>query len=161
MHFLNEIEPATFPALKIIIAKWDKQVHGILLCKAWRGINTHWYGKRTIACCGTENCPACDVGQKPVRKFYIVAKSLRTQNEAIVMLTPPAAGQILKHARLSTGVRGLEIVLGRAADRNTSPMTGRVCAYHHDTAEFPVDRLERILLRIFADNACVKSVEID
>jgi len=157
MLFDDEVEPNCHPALPIIVAKWNKEVRAILICRSWKGVNTHWYGKHTIACCGTEACPACDVGMAPVRKFYIAARSLRDNNQAILMITPGAAISIHHHRRLETGLLGMEVILGRAAKRNTAPMTARCVNYHPDTSEFGQERLERVILRIFAANANLKS----
>jgi hypothetical protein len=156
MQFEDQLEMNTHPALPIIVAKWNKEVRAILICRAWKGVETHWYGNHTIACCGTENCPACDVGMKSVRKFYIAARSRRDDNQAILMITPTAATAIHHHRRQDYGLLGMEVVLGRSANRNTSPMTARVVNYHPDTPEFGQERLERVITRIFAANANLK-----
>lgn len=156
MLFRDELDANTAPALPIIIAKWNKEVRATIICKAWKGVETHWYGKHTIACCGTDNCPACDVGMAPVRKYYIAAKDHRNLNMAILMITPTAAVSIFTYRRPKEGLIGCEVVLGRAADRNTSPMTARVIGYHPDTNDFGCERLERVVTRIFAANACKK-----
>ncbi len=158
MLFEDELEPNCHPALPIIVAKWNKEVRAILICRAWKGVETHWYGNHTIACCGTDSCPACDVGMQSVRKFYIAARSCRDDNQAILMITPTAAESIHHHRRQDHGLLGMEVVLGRSAKRNTSPMTARVVNYHPDTSEFGQERLERVILRIFAANAGLKSV---
>jgi len=157
MLFDDELEKNAVPALKIIIAKWNKPVHAILICQAWKGVRTHWYGGHTIACCGTDNCPACDVGQQWVKKFYIAARSRRNDNMVILMITPTAAEQIIVHRRKGTGLLGCEIELGRSADRNTAPMTGRMVNFHPDTSDFGIERLERVVMRIFAANARLKT----
>ena len=153
MMFDNDLGNVAPPPLPIMIAKHDKQLRGILRCKDWCGVRTHWYGGHTIACCGTENCPACEANQDWVKKLYIIAQSPATQNCAIFMLTPLAASEIVVHRRKDHGVLGCEVVLGRAAPRNTAPMTARVVNYHPETPEFGRERLERVIMRIFSENA--------
>jgi len=153
MLFHDELVANTAPALPIIVAKWNKEVRAILICRSWKGVLTHWYGKHTIACCGTDNCPACDVGMAPVQKFYIVARSRRDDNLGVLMITPTAAASIVQHRHKDEGMLGMEVVLGRSAKRNTSPMTARVINYHPETNEFGQERLERVISRIFAANA--------
>lgn len=158
MLFDDDLENSIAPALPIIVAKWNKEVRAVLICRAWKGVRTHWYGGHTIACCGTENCPACYVGKAPVKKYYIAAREHRGNNMAILMITPSAAEMLFVHNNPICGMLGLEICLGRAAERNTAPMTGTVLGFHPETNEFGQDRLEKVVMRIFAANAITKSV---
>lgn len=151
--FHSDMPDDVAPALPILVAKWNKEVRGILLNTNWVGINTHWHGGHTIACCGTDNCPACFVGKQWVRKYYIAGESRRDGHQAIIMITPSAAQTLVQHKRKSCGLLGMEIILGRAAKRNTAPMTGRVIATHPDVTDFGDLRLHRVMLRIFAANA--------
>lgn len=157
MKFHDTIEDDPIPALPILVAKHDKNIQAILICQSWKGVKTHWYGGHTIACSEDENCPACDVGQQWVKKYYIAATSARHQNVVILMITPTAAAQVFHHRREGVGLLGMEIVLGRAAKRNTSPMTARSINYHPGTPDFGTKRLERVVLRIFAANANLKT----
>lgn len=154
--FEDELTGDSIPALRIVIAKHDLNVRAIFICRDWKGLRVHWYGKHTIACCGTDACPACDVGMEPVKKYYVVAKEVKNGNQAIVMLTPMAAAQVAHHRHRVDGLLGMEVIIGRAAARNTAPMTAKVINYHPDTSDFGTERLERVMLRIFAANANLK-----
>lgn len=156
MRFEDDINEDVVPALKILIAKHDKPLRGILKTTMWKGIWTHWYGKHTIACCGTDNCPACDVGMEAVKKYYMVARPSNGNDLAIFMITPVAAVTMWARRSKADCLLGMEVVLGRAAARNTAPMTANVINYHPDTPDFGKDRLERVMLRIFAANANLK-----
>ena len=152
MIFHNDVEASAPPALPIIIAKWDRPVRAILVCSSWVGVRTHWYGGHTIACCGTDNCPACEAGQQWTKKFYIAGRSPGTGNVAILMLTPVAVNQVLQVLGHAPNLLGTEIILGRGAERNTSPMTARVVNQHDDVDDFGTARLERVIRRIFKEN---------
>lgn len=152
MIFDNDLEVSAPPALPIIVAKWDKEVRAILVCHTWIGVRTHWFGGHTIACCGTDNCLACEAGQQWVKKFYIVGRSPGSGNLAILMLTPVAAQQTKKCLAKDASLLGTEVILGRGAARNTSPMTARVINHHDDVDDFGMHRLERCIRRIFKEN---------
>lgn len=152
MIFDNDLTTHAEPPLPIVVAKWDKQVHVILACKQWAGVRTHWYGGHTIACCGTDACPACGINQQWVKKFYIVGQHPRTGNRAIVMLTPLAAAEIVRHSHVQNGVLGCEVLIGRAAKRNTAPMTAKLVSYHPSMDDFGTARLQRVVTRIFREN---------
>ena len=157
MIFDNDIGTTAPPALPILVAKWDHPIKAILICQEWVGVRTHWYGGHTIACCGTENCKACEAGQLWVKKLYIAAKSPTSGNSAILMLTPVACSLIRPHLSRSSGCLGCEVVIGRAAKRNTAPMTATVVDYHPSTEDFGLQRLERVIRRIFKENEGLKT----
>ncbi len=152
MEFHNEPESAGPPALRILIVKHDKAIKCKILTRDWCGVRTHWWGGHTIACCGTENCRACET-QNWVKKYYLVAEGFNTQTQAIIMLTPLAAGQIKRHRSRATGFLGCELLLTRAAARDTAPMQAMITGYHPDTTDFGSERLNRIITRIFRENA--------
>lgn len=157
MIFHNELDSSSPPPLPIVVVKHDKPIRAVLICKDWVGVRTHWFGGHTIACCGTENCPACEANQQWVKKFYIAARGMTSGNLALLMLTPAAAETIVGGRSKEHGFLGSEILLGRAASRNTSPMTARLCGFHPYTNEFGSARLERVVSRIFRENASLQS----
>ena len=152
MDFHHDLEESGPPPLPIFVVKHDKPIRGVLCCKDWVGVRTHWWGGHTIACCGTANCPACET-QNWTKKYYIVARGLVTRNQAIIMLTPLAADMIKVARTRVDGFLGCEILVRRSAARNTSPMEARVTTYHADEKEFGQSRLERVITRIFRENA--------
>lgn len=152
MRFDNELSQSGSPPLPILVAKFDKEIRAVICCIDWCGVRTHWYGGHTVAHVDVGECPACETGQDWVKKYYIVARSTRTGNHAVLMLTPLAAEAIVQHRSKEHGLLGCEIVLGRAAARNTSPMTARVIDYHPDEPDFGTTRLERVIRRIFKEN---------
>ena len=157
MIFDNDLGEVCPPPLPIIVAKFDKETRAVFACSDWVGVRTHWYGNHTIACCQTEDCPACGVGQQWTKKLYIVARSCLSQNLAILMITPVAAQVIVKWRSRECGLLGMEVILGRAAKRNTAPMTARVIGSHKNVEPFGQKKLERVVQRIFAANARLKS----
>lgn len=152
MHFDNDLSDVGPPPLPIVIAQWNKHVRAILCCTQWCGVWTHWFGGHTIACCQTVNCRACEANQAPVKKYYIVGRNPQNDHLAILMLTPLAAEELARYRSREHGFLGCEIILGRAAKRNTSPMTVRVIATHPDESEFSQESLKRCICRIFREN---------
>lgn len=73
------------------------------------------------------------------------------------MITPVAAQVIVKWRSRECGLLGMEVILGRAAKRNTAPMTARVIGSHKNVEPFGQKKLERVVQRIFAANARLKS----
>jgi len=157
MEFHNDLDDCAPPPLPIVVVTHKQTITSTLVCRTWVGVRTHWIGGHTIACCGTENCPGCEANMQWVKKYYIAAESRRTGNVALLMLTPPAAESIVASRVRTDGFLGVEICLGRAAKRDNAPMTARVTGYHPDTVDFGIERLERVVRRIFRENAGVKS----
>lgn len=153
MRFDNNIDTTAAPPLPILIARHDKTIRAILINHSYRGVRTHWWGGHTVACCGTANCQACSGNQQWVKKFYIVGQHPCTGSRGLLMLTPLAAEQLVMRRRDDLGYLGVEIILGRAAKRNTSAMTVSFVGYHTEFSDFGMERLEQVLMRIFSENA--------
>ncbi len=157
MMFHNDLDDCAPPPLPIICVTHKKPIRAVLICRDWVGVRTHWFGKHTIACCGTENCPACEANRAWVKKYYIVGRGVASGNLALLMLTPIAAESLVTGRSRKDGFLGVEISLGRAADRDTAPMTARLCGFHENTQDFGTSRLERVVRRIFRENAGLAS----
>ncbi len=155
MKFHNTLGDCQAPPLPIIVVGHKRPIRAILVCTDWVGVKTHWFGGHTIACSDGENCPACEANKQWVKKYYIAARGSESGNLALLMLTPLAAEMIVKGRARVGGLLGVEIVISRSAKRNTAPMQARLVGYHPGTDDFGTARLERVVRRIFRENAGV------
>lgn len=153
MQFVDEPRDVVRSPMPIIVCGAKCRVDSIILTRRLVGVDTHWFGGHTIACCGTENCPACFKDAAPVWKGYFVGKSMSSGNLAIILVTAGCFEAFERHLQHKDGLVGLRCVLDRAGHRSNSPM--RATIYHRvpDYEEFPYVTLLRMVQRIFAANA--------
>jgi len=152
MQFHDELEASGAPPLPIVVVKHNNPLRGKIICQDWVGVRTHWWGGHTIACCGTDNCPACE-SQGWVKKYYLAFEGLKSAAQVLVMLTPLAAEMIVSQRCRTSGFLGCEMVVSRSAARNTSPMQAKITGFHPGTRDFGTSRLQRVVTRIFRENA--------
>jgi len=152
MRFVNEPNSEPFSPMPIVVCKKAGRIDCVILTRRLCGVDTHWYGGHTIACCGTSECPACQANFQPVWKGYFVAQGMRSGNKALVMCTDGAYENIERHVKHENGLYGLHVVVMRAGKRNNSPMYIHCCGRTNEFPEYSADKLCSMVSRIFAAN---------
>lgn len=153
MHFVNEPTVVEASPMEIIVVGAKQRVDAVILTASLAGVQTHWYGGRTIACCGTDNCPACQSNFAPVWKGYMVAYGMKSGNKAILMVTGGAYENLGQHVQHENGLFGLRVVISRAGTRRNSPMTLATFGRCTEYPQYPDKALFAMVRRIFAENA--------
>ena len=153
MHFVNEPKKQTFSPMPIIVCKAGQTLRVICLTKRMAGVETHWFGGHTIACCGTANCIACQANYAPVWKGYFVGWDGLKDVKGLILVTDGAYepfGQFVNHEK---GFVGLRITITRQGRRDNSPMVCQISGRDKVAREYDQTNLVSMVTRIFAANA--------
>lgn len=125
-----------------------------------RGIFTHWFGGKTIACCRTANCEACKENTKSTWTGHIIGQRHEDDKFGIAIFTKPC-WQVLKQKRCEReGLLGLRIQLVRMGGRENGPIATNVGGRSTEGTEYAPWRLEKVLMRLYADNANKREVPL-
>lgn len=153
MIFSSEPSSVDRSPMDIIVCGAKQHVDAVILTRALTGLDTHWWGGRTIAHLKDDDCPPCQANYAPVWKGFFVGLCQRTGNKGLVMVTAGAYENLAIHAQSERGLFGLRVVVSRVGTRSNSPM--RIATYGRadDCKEFPLKAQENMIRRIFAANA--------
>lgn len=153
LQFVDEPQEVVHKPMAIVVCKPTQRVDCIILVRRLAGVQTHWFGGHTIACCGTDNCPACQANYAPVWKGFFVAFGMMSGDKALVMVTEGAYEALGQHVQHKNGLLGLRVVITRQGRRVNSPMCLGTFGRVPDYPEYPQAALFQMVSRIFAANA--------
>lgn len=153
MQFVNEPTVVEHSPMEIIVVGAKCRIDTVILTRELAGVQTHWFGGKTIACCGTDNCPACQANFAPIWKGFFVGYGMRSGNKALVMVTGGAYENLAVHVQHEKGLFGLRVVISRKGIRKNSPMTLATCGRCDEYPEYPQKALYNMVRRVFAANA--------
>lgn len=153
MQFVNVPNKQTFSPMPIVVCGAGKSVRVICLTKKIAGVETHWFGGHTIACCGTDNCLACQADHQAVWKGYFVGGDIATCNKGLIMVTDGAYESFESYEQHDDGFLGLRITISREGRRRNSPMRAAMFGRVDEPLEYPDHALFSMVTRIFAANA--------
>lgn len=153
MRFQDEPRDNVQSPLPIVRCRPGRPL-GVILCQnRWRGLDTHYWRKRTIPCVGLATCEPCQANQAARWQGFIICQSTKSKTFALLTFTPGVL-QTLREALDTYGTLvGVELVLSRLGDRINAPLTANVAGVHKVALEFPTSKLDDCLKRLFAANA--------
>ncbi len=144
---------------KIIVCKGKEVCRFVCLSKSWINLKTHWWGQRTVVCCGTSECEPCKHGVRRDFRAYVGGKSLKNGHEGIISLTETACDSLGPQFMCKRGLLGLIIAVGRLPHKDTGMMTIVTHGYADSVGELKHDDLEAMLIRIFSLNCAGRPVD--
>lgn len=126
-----------------------------------RGLYTHWYGGKTIACCRTANCEACGENVKSTWAGHIIGRRHCDDKYVIVIFTKPVYEVLKKKKCEQNGLLALRVSLVRMGGRENGPIAVQTGGHDKEVMEYADWRLEKVLMRLYADNANKRDFKLD
>lgn len=121
--------------------------------EALRGCWTHWYGGKTIACNTPMKCDPCGVNVKKVWAGHVLAYLHDDDQLCMVVFTLPVKEFFESHQDPRGDIMGLSCRLVRLGGRETGPVAAVYLGRDQDRVQQPMQVLEKVLNRLYADNS--------
>lgn len=160
MKFDNDplhADPHCYP---IVRCRPKQPLRITLLQVSFRGVWTHYWNDKTIVCGGDENCDACKQNLKLAWIGHILARRHQDDRTVLCPVTRPVASDLKQHKREEHGLLGLRVCLSRVGRRTTSPIATQVFGRDMAVDEIPVMVTERIMMRLYSENAGLNTLEL-
>lgn len=126
----------------------------------FRGLYTHWFGGSTIGCSSPATCEACEHNVKRVWIGHMLAYTLEDDRLVLISFTSPSVKIIRRYTRERNGIFGLKLRMVRMGGRETGPVGVSFLGHDDDRDRVTMSALEKILLRLYADNANRREVRL-
>lgn len=128
--------------------------------EALRGCYTHWYGGKTIACSAPMLCDQCEVNVKKVWAGHVLAYRHDDDQLVMVVFTLPVKEFFDGHQDKFGNLMGVSCRLVRMGGRETGPVAAVYLGRDENRVEQKMCVLERVLNRLYADNANKQKVSL-
>lgn len=125
-----------------------------------RGVWTHWFGGKTVACNAPDDCAACEVNVKRIWAGHVLAYQHVDDAVCLVSFTLPTKDFLQMHETADEGLFGISCRLIRMGGRETGPVAGLFLGMDYDRPRLVMKRLEKLLNRLYADNANQRTVNL-
>lgn len=143
----------SLPSYSILRTPPKGKMSGIIISDAVCGTRLHYWKGRSVPC-NAADCDACENGQAPRWKGYLLLKS--TQTDKIVIFEFTERGwDPLDEARRKWGtLRGLVLTATRTGGKTNSPLLLMLSDHREDPTGLPAEKdLKTILGRIWEQRA--------
>jgi hypothetical protein len=150
--FTNEVPSHPMTQLNILRARPGNPLKAVIVSRMWRGLETHWYGGRTIRCPKEGVCRACSEGCAKRWIAYVAVRGFDNEIRALAGLTPPCCEQLRTFVREPNGLLGARVVFHRAGRKANSLLEVSLYGWCDEIEEMPMSRLEETLALIFRAN---------
>jgi len=155
---LNPLPPdeLMLPPLPVIRVKPGKPLCVLFLSEHWCGVDTHWFGGKTV-CHSEPECKACDRNVAKIWKGFIpVCDAMAPDRRAILQITPRVVPGLLAAGRDDTGLLGLKAVFERIGILNNSPLRVVTYGVHQVPATYGPQRVFGIVQALFGEKIASK-----
>lgn len=128
--------------------------------KQFRGLYTHWFGGKTIGCSHPGTCDACEHNVKRVWAGHLIGRRHSDDRYVLATFTSPCVAFFRQHERPHEDIFGMRMSFFRVGDRITSPIGCRIHGWDPNECAFGMNVLEKVLIRLYADNANRREVDL-
>lgn len=125
-----------------------------------RGCWTHWFGGKTIACNYPMACPPCDVNVKRTWAGHVLCYRHEDDQLCMAVFTKPTKTFFKGHEDPVGSIMGISCRLVRMGGRDTGPVAAVYLGRDVDRTEQKIGNLEKIMERLYADNANQRKVTL-
>lgn len=129
--------------------------------REYRGVWTHWFGGKTIACTRLPECPACNENCKCTWAGHIIGRRHEDDKYVLVVFTKPSLQRMNEGRQEGTGYLGLRVRFTRLGRKQTGPVSVYTAGHDRSIEEHAMSVTEKICLRLYADNANKREVKLD
>lgn len=126
-----------------------------------RGLWTHWFGGKTIGCCNTNACEACGENTKRTWTGHVIGRRHEDDRYIIAIFTKPVWLILRSKACEVDGLLALRVSLQRLTGRGNGPIYTQTAGRDKEITEYAPWKLEKVLMRLYADNANKRDLRLD
>jgi len=113
------------------------------------GIYTHFVSRRTMPCVRT-GCKGCEGGMRREWHCYFLAQDLKDMRPYVIETTAGGAVPIRQHFLRYGTLRGVQVRLERADDRNNAPVVVTICGTFRKAQDLiEEESIANVLFRIW------------
>lgn len=151
--FCNDPPESETRCYEICRARPRNPLRVCVLNTTYLGVFTHWWNDKTIACPGKPHCEACESNVKVVWFGHFIVRRLDDDKEVLAVFTQPCLKVVNSMWRDGIGLFGARLQFQRVGKRPTSPLYVTTGGHEDGEIETPMVILEKVLTRLYADNA--------
>lgn len=158
MRFDNHPASDEMYCFPIVRPRHKHPIDFTVATEALRGCWTHWFGGKTIACSRPMRCEPCEVNIKSVWAGHVLGYRHHDDQLIMVVFTLPVKEFFEGHQDKYGNIMGLSCRLVRMGGRETGPVAAIYLGRDKDRVQQPIAVLEKVLNRLYADNANSQTV---
>lgn len=144
MQFFTQLPKEEIRRVRIIRPGIRRPIYFVCCNDRFAWIYTHWWERKSRACCGTDRCSACRNGLEKRKTGYVFGSSQDKQVE-LVHLTASVMQVMEKFVNVGEGLKGRVIRLNRPGKARNSEVE---CQVKETAAGYPTRTEEELLHRI-------------
>ena len=120
--FVHHPETDTLYCFPIVRPRPRNPLSFTIVTREWRGLNTHWFGGKTVGCCQPAMCEACEVNVKKTWQGHLLGVRHEDDQLILVIFTGPVVAFLKGISRPKAQLVGAAVRLTRMGGRNTGPI---------------------------------------